>query len=271
MAMPLLMAFCSSVNAQEVTTVTEGQTVDLGLSVNWAGWNIGANSPEETGGLYGWADPTGERTSTDFSDYPSATPPDNISGTEYDIAIAKWGAEWRMPTVEETKELSEKCTWEWTEYKSVMGMMVTGPNGNCIFLPAAASRTGENVSNQVGKRGCYWTGTLYPGNSNFADYLYFYDNGHFGDRNTRRYIGHSVRAVTAEHSGIESVTADGKKYNISVNGYNMTVNGVPDGQTIDVFNLQGQTIYSGKDNSVTLPTKGVYIVRIDENSQKIIL
>ena len=35
------------------------QPIDLGLSVKWASWNVGASSPEDYGGLYGWADPTG--------------------------------------------------------------------------------------------------------------------------------------------------------------------------------------------------------------------
>lgn len=37
----------------------EDQAVDLGLSVKWAAWNVGASTPEGQGGLYGWADPTG--------------------------------------------------------------------------------------------------------------------------------------------------------------------------------------------------------------------
>lgn len=172
--------------------------VDLGLSVRWAPWNVGATALQGCGGLYGWADPTGEKLSTEFGDYPSDTPPADICGTEYDIARMQWGEDWRMPTVEETRELVENCVWEWTEYEGVNGMRVTGPNGNSIFLPAAASRTGETVSNQQGQRGCYWTGTLYDNNSNFAYYLYFYQNNQYGDRNTRRYIGHAVRPVTEQ-------------------------------------------------------------------------
>ena len=32
------------------------QEVDLGLSVKWAGWNVGASSPEEYGGYYAWGE-----------------------------------------------------------------------------------------------------------------------------------------------------------------------------------------------------------------------
>ena len=86
---------------------TENNPVDLGLSVKWAAYNVGASSPEEYGGLYGWADPTGEKKATNSSDSLSGTPPFNISGTQYDIARAKWGEKWRLPTQQELKELSD--------------------------------------------------------------------------------------------------------------------------------------------------------------------
>ncbi len=47
------------------TLLSMAQTaVDLGLSVRWADCNLGAEKPEDYGGLYGWADPTGECTDT---------------------------------------------------------------------------------------------------------------------------------------------------------------------------------------------------------------
>lgn len=170
--------------------------VDLGLSVRWASWNVGASAPEEYGGLYGWADPTGEKRTTEFNDYPSETPPANISDTEYDIAHVRWGDDWRLPTQPEVQELVENCTWEWTEVNGINGRRATGPNGNSVFFPAAASRTGEEMSNQVGQRGCYWTGTLYPDNPRFAYYFYFFSGNQYYTYNTRRYFGYSVRPVT---------------------------------------------------------------------------
>ena len=38
--------------------------VDLGLSVKWASWNVGASKIADYGGLYGAGDPTGLLTST---------------------------------------------------------------------------------------------------------------------------------------------------------------------------------------------------------------
>lgn len=65
--------------------------VDLGLSVKWASFNVGASKPEEYGGLYGWGDVTGRKTSTDNDQYPTANPPKNISGTKNMILLVRSG------------------------------------------------------------------------------------------------------------------------------------------------------------------------------------
>lgn len=49
----------------KVQGISVSQIVDLGLSVKWAGWNLGANAPEQKGGYYGWADPQGTNRSKD--------------------------------------------------------------------------------------------------------------------------------------------------------------------------------------------------------------
>ena len=126
--------------------------VDLGLSVNWAGWNIGANQPEEDGTRCGWADPTGKdkageskkkMTKFDWEDHWKSTsyggdnPPKNICGTQLDIATQQWGNAWRMPTKKECLELIEQCKWEWATYKNTDGYLITGPTGKSIFLKAS--------------------------------------------------------------------------------------------------------------------------------------
>ena len=70
--------------------LTIAEAVDLGLSVKWASFNIGATSPTEYGKLYGWGDPTGNLTTETLDDYPSANPPVSICGTKYVIATGIW-------------------------------------------------------------------------------------------------------------------------------------------------------------------------------------
>ena len=178
---------------------TENNPVDLGLSVKWAAYNVGASSPEEYGGLYGWADPTGEKKATNSSDSLSGTPPFNISGTQYDIARAKWGEKWRLPTQQELKEISDKCIWKWTEYKKVAGYMVTGPNGNRIFLPASGYcyAYGGTVYGR-GRNGRYWSGTRKTANStsSSASSLVFSINGWSPLYSDYCKEGNSVRPVS---------------------------------------------------------------------------
>ncbi len=132
-----------------------GNPVDLGLSVLWADMNIGASSPSQGGTLFGYGDVSGEMWSEDESDYPSIA----ITRTKYDIAKFLWGNGWRMPTAEELEELSERCKWTPVNLNGVRGSLVTGPNGNSIFMPYAGSRIGVNTY-RVGQMGECWAGTL---------------------------------------------------------------------------------------------------------------
>lgn len=154
---------------------TSGQTVDLGLSIKWAGWNVGASKPEEYGGLYGWGDPTGnaqwqcwdpmdasyKEKSLCYSYYGGINPPSSICGTQYDIAHVKWGDEWRMPTDKELQELINVCNWKIITYKGTVGRLIIGPNGNKIFLPSAGRRDGTTIHKRD-EQGRYWSGILEP-------------------------------------------------------------------------------------------------------------
>ena len=182
-----------------VGDITSGKAVNLGLSVKWAGWNVGASSPEEYGGYYAWGE-TEEKSN--FKEYTYKYYKnnkyidigDNISGTRYDVAHVKWGGSWRMPTYAEQQELWESCSWKWTTRKGIYGMKVTGPNGNSIFLPAAGDRNGTVVYGRS-EYGHYWSGSFNVVNR--AYYLYFVTDGsHWHANYYNRFIGLSVRPVT---------------------------------------------------------------------------
>lgn len=156
---------------------TPGEMIDLGLSVKWASHNVGASSPEGFGGYYAWGETEEKSVYTDETyKYCVDSNGDgdirideyiyigsNISGTQYDVAHVKWGGSWRMPTLKETRELVENCFWKWTTYNGVKGQLVTGPNGNSIFFPAAGNRNGSTGVLNVGLYGCYWSAA--PGKS----------------------------------------------------------------------------------------------------------
>lgn len=129
------------------------EEVDLGLSVKWASWNIGANSPEDCGGYYAFGEIEEKEkyyfynyAHSQVSDYDTYVHTDlgDISGSQYDVASKRWGATWRMPSREEMEELVNKCEWKWISFKGVRGCKVVGPNGNSIFIPASGFKDDNN-------------------------------------------------------------------------------------------------------------------------------
>ena len=197
--------------------------VDLGLSVYWASCNLGASKPTEYGDYYQWAgteDVSDTGINLDWSYCPYHTGSDESSGwTKYntkssygtvdnktvleamdDAATVALGGKWRMPTDEEWTELrnTDNCSWTWTTIDGVNGYKVqskkSGYTDNWIFLPAAGSRRGTDLS-LVGSGGYYWSSSLNTGGPNLAWYVYFYSD------NVSRYRynrcnGQSVRPVS---------------------------------------------------------------------------
>ena len=181
--------------------------VDLGLSVKWATCNVGAESPEEDGGYYAWGETTTKSEYTfancfdclddngdnwGFYNVGSNKRIEPDSG--HDTARENWGGTWRMPTDEELAELSKKCTWKWTSKGGHNGYVVTGPNGNSIFLPVAGCRL-DTGSYGVGEYGHYWSSTLDSGSSDNACGLGF-NNGYHSTNYYNRLYGRSVRPVS---------------------------------------------------------------------------
>lgn len=172
-----------------------GEAIDLGLSVKWASWNVGASKPEDYGGYYAWGE-IEEKDKYDWStykyvsndideDYWDENTNDviykyqrigkqvndendivdiSICGTSYDVAHVKWGGDWRMPTNNEISELEEKCQKERSSLNGVEGWYFTGPNGNRIFLPSAGELYGNSATYDMkdwrGAACMYWSGDL---------------------------------------------------------------------------------------------------------------
>ena len=140
--------------------------VDLGLSVKWATWDVGASNENEFGLYFGWGDTDGHMTSTNPSDYARGFYGDSIINTEFDVAHVKWGDGWRLPSINEMIELGEKCKWVYETRKSPSGESIRGycvtskKNGNSIFLPAAGYMSGT-LSDRVNSYVLRWTGEMH--------------------------------------------------------------------------------------------------------------
>lgn len=145
-------------------TVIDGHpAVDLGLSVLWAADNIGAKNMIDAGDYFAWGEI--EKIGTHLTPnkrYTEYVGKDvtlgDISQSEYDIAHKLWGGNWRMPNLEEARELVEKCKWEWMTVGGVNGYKITGPNGKFIFMPSVGyiENTEKKENNKLGS---YWTST----------------------------------------------------------------------------------------------------------------
>lgn len=177
---------------------------DDGKPLYWSVCNLGASTPEDYGGLYGWGDPTGENTSTNLNDYPSANPPADISGTEYDVVRAMWGNEWRMPSQREFRNLMNSCICEWATQKGISGFLFTSKsNGNKLFLPRTPERVGTEVEwyDLGSSPACdYWTSTLNADTPERALCFLFAQDDDFLAISTGgyRYEGHPIRPVYSQ-------------------------------------------------------------------------
>ena len=189
------------------------EAVDMGLSVKWGTFNVGASKPEEYGEYYAWGETTtkftynwstyflckgSETTMTKYCVSGSHGTIDNKTTLEKadDVAAQKLGGNWRMPTNAEWTELrnTNNCAWSWSKENSVNGYRVTSKKtGNSIFLPATGFSDGSNLGD-VGDAGCYWSSSLYIGFSYRAFAVRFYSD-FVGWNDDDRYYGLSVRPV----------------------------------------------------------------------------
>lgn len=139
--------------------------IDLGLpsGILWSNTNVGAALPADTGDFYAWGETV---TKTDYSYatsmwYGREYTKDSVLVAEDDVATVVCGANYCTPSVDEFNELFGNCDSKWTTQtnskgESQTGWLLTGSNGNSIFLPAAGYYIETRYEN-AGKRGNYWT------------------------------------------------------------------------------------------------------------------
>jgi hypothetical protein len=148
-----------------VTSLSIMKAIDLGLSVKWSSFNLGAYKPEECGDYYAWGETEPYYIKGHSQDSPCNSWRDGITGYDWDsytwsadynsltkycysalwgykgytdektvldleddAANIKLGGKWRLPTAGEWGELISNCTWTYTNnYKEsgARGMIVT--------------------------------------------------------------------------------------------------------------------------------------------------
>ena len=205
--------------------------IDLGLpsGLKWASFNLGATQPDEYGDYFAWGesepyyicqDPLiwidGKANGYTWSSYKWSWSPFNKQLTKY-CTIADYGYEgfmdnkavldpeddaarvilgnmWRMPNYEEWNELIKHCSCKRTAVNGVEGSLMTGPNGNSIFLPAAGVASSTSFTSR-GYDANYWSSSLNSDNPEEAGRVSVtYGRCWY----TSRYIGYPIRPVCSE-------------------------------------------------------------------------
>jgi hypothetical protein len=212
-------ATCQVTVQAPATAFATPAAVDLGLSVKWGSFNLGATAPEEIGNYYAWGET--EPKSSNLGSYKwyfqeswsyggytkyCSNPDAGYNGfadgkteldPEDDVVRVKLGGQWRMPTKEEIQELVYQCTWTWTTKNGMKGNQVTGPNGKSIFLPAAGYLNGEALY-EFSITGYNFSSQL-P--DDIADLAYGTESGVWGDESFQyltvlsRLFGVTIRPV----------------------------------------------------------------------------
>ncbi len=263
--------------SEEISFTTKERVVadivDLGLSVKWATFNIGASKPEEYGDYFAWGEtyPTSDANWTNYKystgDYPSLTLTkyntvdsygivDNktILEPEDDAACVHWGDNWRMPTYAELYELIYECTWECTSQNGVNGYkVISKSNGKSIFLPAAGLYNPSPY--EVGSDIHYWSSTLNTVTPIYAEGITFVSDSFLVVSYHNRNCGMPIRPVygqrTVEDATLPSVVTQ------TVTQITATT-AVVEGKVI-TFGASGVTergvVYSMNPNPTTTDTK----------------
>lgn len=201
--------------------VASPEPVDLGLSVKWASFNVGATVPEEFGMYFAWGE-TEEKNDYSWARYRWCRSkndelfPYELIKYNYDskwgivddldvlepaddAAHIKLGGTWRMPTAEEMQELLAHCLFRKMTLNGVKGFkcssLVKGYEDQWIFFPNAGAANGESYYVD-GNYAHYATATLDRGSSTprYAKVLKYSVSYVYFD-SVIRHCGISVRAV----------------------------------------------------------------------------
>ena len=118
--------------------------------------NLGAKRPEDTGDFFAWGETETKKTYS-WDNYKLKNTQMYFKEgvlllSQDDVATARLGEGWRLPTVEEVKLLYDSYTTDYnccrmrpTIRNGVFGFVLIGPNGNSVFFPS----TGRMQDNEL--------------------------------------------------------------------------------------------------------------------------
>lgn len=208
-------SIADTITVQELNMLVSNDTVvDLGLSVDWSNFNIGAKNICDNGDYFAWGE-TAPKTFFDktnsktyglntyelkreeiVNEYGDLTP-------AYDAAATLWGAKYRMPNQEEVNELFTSCEIKGyivktEENRLVYGVMFESPKTKGrIFFPFPGVYKGLEIqkydpdNDSRPNAGACWASSIYSkGAADLASNIIFTTGWYF-----YRYVGLPIRPV----------------------------------------------------------------------------
>ncbi len=202
--------------------------IDLGLSVKWAAWNIGAKDEKSLGTYFAWGETAGKSDYSwggyAFGNYNNVGPdwglthPVDSRGRllpENDPATKLWGKRWRTPTRAEMEELCNtgKVPWiiETDRNDNFLGVTVcryitvinslpvpdvrATSNRDEIFLPVTGYRDNSSLESS-GYYGLYWTSSLASQKHSASSLMFSETDDAQAVVDMYRNLGMQIRAVT---------------------------------------------------------------------------
>ena len=149
------------------------KAVDLGLSVFWGESPLEIPNKHFEERLFTWGDDSynfSHNKAHEEDDFDELANNGIIADNgfltpQYDHAHQILGEKWHMPTVEELRELINKCKWTWIGD----GYAVTGPSKNSIKLPYLYTNFRETYRGTLADTGSFWSNE--PSFEDYGDFL----------------------------------------------------------------------------------------------------
>ena len=254
----------------------EPEAVDLGLSVKWANFNVGAFHPTHCGDYFAWGE-TEPKETYSWATYKWCDGTDanitkynktdglTILEPEDDAAQVHWGGKWRMPTKEEIEELIDNCTWSESIQNGVKGYVVTSKHtGNSIFFPYSGYFNHDNSATLQGEKTLFFTWSA-EHSDNIRGYdIHNRDGAILLEQNTRR-CGFPIRPVYDDRPTLTVIpTPEDAKVTFLCKGYQAVGHSITVDKGKDVlyqvtnvdagYLSQGDSIYKLTKDSVLCVT-----------------